>query len=115
MFKQNCIENASLLTKRNNPCIGDKHTTNECEEAFKVLANVGLGKVEKKSSRNNSEFLMFAKISCKNIVKSVSIMDKWPKNVSIKEHDNMCKLDENRNESRSSSTNLELSADPIQE
>ena len=58
---------------------------------------------------------MFIKISCEDVVKSVSIMEKLLKNVSIKEHDNMHKLDENRNESGSSSTNLELSADPIQE
>ena len=97
-------KNASLLTKRNNPCTGIKHTTNEHEEGFKELANVGLGKVEKKSSRNNSEFLMFIKISCEDVVKSVSIMEKLLKNVSIKEHDNTHKLDENRNKSESSST-----------
>ena len=79
------------------------------------MANTGLVKVEKKSSKDNSEFSMFAKILRNDIVKSILIMGKWPKNMSIKECDNACKLDENRNKSESSHSNLELFTDPIQE
>ena len=56
---------------------------------------------------------MLIKISCDDIAKSASTMDKWPKNVPIKECDNACKFDKNRNRSELPRSNLELSTDPI--
>ena len=115
LFKENVIKNTSLLTKCNNPCIGIKHTTNEYKNAFKELSNIGLGKLEKKTSKNNTEFLTFSKILHNEICKSVETMDKWPNKVSIKDYDKLFTLDEKRKENESSRNHLELSTDPIEE
>ena len=56
LFKDNCIKNASLLAKCNNPHIGIKYTTIEYENIFKELNDTSLGKLEKKTGRNNTEY-----------------------------------------------------------
>jgi len=115
LFKENFIKNASLLTKRNNPHTGIKHTTNEYEEVFKELSNIGLGKVKKETSGNHTEYHTFEKISYKDIIKSVETLDKWPKNVSIKDYDRLYSADEKRKENESNRGDMELSNDPTDE
>lgn len=91
LFKHNNIKGASVLTKRNNPCTGMKHTTVEYEEVFKHLDLLKLGKAEAKLSRNNASFLACAKKSCDEIAANIDAIDKWPKDVSVKQHDKLHK------------------------
>jgi hypothetical protein len=115
LFKSNHIKGASILTKRNNPYAGMKHSTIEYESMFKYLDEIKIGKVETKVAMNNSPFLVFTKISYEALISDVNIMDKWPKYVSIKDYDKIYKDDAKRAEVATATNTNELSEDPIQE
>ena len=92
-----------------------KHSTIEYKDAFKTLRNNALEKIDRKVGRNNTAFLSFTKISCNELATSVNAMDKWLKNVSIKEYDRVYVASKNQDKAIASTVVLELSNDPIVE
>lgn len=115
LYRENFIKNASLLTRRNNPFTGMKHSTTEYEDAFKTLSSKGLGKVDRKVAKNNIAYLTFTKISYSELATSVDVMDKWPGNVSLKDYDKVYEASRKRDEASIAAQDLELSDDRIEE
>ena len=84
LFSGKEIKGASYLTKRKNPCSGNKHTKEEYETSFHRLHSHGIGLVTTKTGRNNKETKIFTKKNLAEIAISPSCLDLWPSNVSFK-------------------------------